>query len=89
MRGAGYVLSNTIFSVSWHGGSVSGRVIWFGFGCSCVDVTVAGPALRILNGPLAGFVGTEGDDNEGECQKQILCERRVPIQPRLRRAFVV
>ena len=84
----GHVLSNTVFSVSWHAGSVSRRVIWFGTGCSRVDVTVAG-ALRILNGPLAGLVGTESDDSEGEGQKQISGGRGVPIQPQLWRAFVV
>lgn len=81
-----YALSNAVFPVSWHGGSVGRRVIWFGFGC--VDVT-AGGALRTPNGPLAGFVGTKGDDGECECQKQISWEGSVPIQPLLWRAFVV
>ena len=76
-----YALSDTVFSVCWHDGSVCRGVVWFRFGDPCADVTTAG-LLRMLDGPLAGLEGAEGDDNEGECQKQILCWRGVSTQPR-------
>ena len=71
-----HVLSNAVFSISWHDGSVCRRVVWFWF----VDVTTTG-GLRMFDGPLAGLEGTKGDDNKGECQKQILCEGAVSARP--------
>lgn len=82
-----HVLSNAVLSVSWHGGGVCRRVVWLGLGYSCVDVTAG--VLRMLDGPLADLVGTEGDEGEGECQEQILCKRDVSVRPRLGRVVVV
>ena len=57
-------------------------------GYPCVDVTTIG-VLRMFDRPLASLVGTEGDDDEGECEEQIPCERGTPVKPRLGRAVVV
>lgn len=82
-----YALSDAVFSVSWHGGSVCRRVGWLWFRYPRVDVTTG--VLRIPDGPLAGLVGTEGDDDEGECQEQIFCKRGGSVRPGLGRAVVV
>lgn len=81
-----YALSDAVLSVSWHGGSVCRRVVWFGFGYA--DVTTTG-VLRTPGGPLAGLEGTEGDDNEGEREKQILWERAISVRPGPERVAVV
>jgi len=61
----GYALSNAVFSVSWHDGSICRRVVLVRFGYSCVELDVSTCVLRMFDGPLAGLIGTEGDDDKG------------------------